>query len=139
MTARCYFPARLLLDVVGPIQHVYTPANQRFPGMDYERRQNIRFPLAAPAEIIDVRTNSHLSGRAVDLSFAGCRLNVPGLFAAGTEIRVHIVHGEQMFTALGVVIHGQPSNGMGIRFTEIAPDQRERLEQWITAVARKQP
>lgn len=113
------------------MQQVYTPANQRSPVMEYERRQSTRFPLAAAAEIIDVRTNSHLNALTLDLSVVSCHVDVPSFFPVGTQVRVHIVHNEQMFTAFEAVAHGHPRTGMGIRFTEIAPDQREILEKWI--------
>jgi PilZ domain len=74
----------------------------------------------------------------LDLSVVGCHVNAPTLFAAGTEVRVQIVHSGQMFTAFGVVIHGQPSSGMGIRFTEVALDQREILEKWFAAAMQRQ-
>ncbi len=82
--------------------------------MEYEGRRSPRYPLIAPAEVIEVHTATHLSARTSDVSLVGCHVNAPNSFLGGTEVRLHVVYNDRMFTALGIVIHGQPNTGMGI-------------------------
>lgn len=51
---------------------------------------------------------------------------------AGTEIRITISHGSDMFTALGNVIFVSANMGMGVAFTTIDSVQLKVLNKWLS-------
>ena len=99
--------------------------------MAHERRRAPRCPLIASAEVIELQTNTHLRARISDLSLVGCYLDMTNILPVGTEVRLNIAHRDANFTALGVVTHGQPNMGMGVRFTDVLLDQHYILDKWL--------
>jgi PilZ domain len=120
----------------GSGQQIYTLANEMSPMMTQERRRAPRYALIASAQLIEPQTNTLLRARTSDLSLVGCYLDMKTSLPVGTEVRLHVVHDEVTFTALGVVAHGQPNMGMGIRFTDVPLEQHEILEKWLAALVR---
>lgn len=78
--------------------------------------------------------SSRISARTGDLSLHGCYVDTMNPFPAGSNVRVMITHTEEKFTAIGKVAHSKPNVGMGISFTEIAPEQRTILMKWLSGV-----
>jgi len=71
-----------------------------------------RFPFIAEAQVIEILSDARLKAQTSDLSSARCFLDMLNPWPAGTEIRITISHGSDMFTALGKVIFVSPNMGM---------------------------
>lgn len=85
-------------------------------------------------ELLEPKLSTRISARTGDLSLHGCYVDTKNPFACGADVRVTITHKEEKFTALGLVAHSKPNAGMGVSFTEIAPEQRTLLVKWLSKV-----
>jgi PilZ domain len=97
-----------------------------------DRRRAPRFPFIAEAQVIEILSDTRLKAQTSDLSSGGCFLDMLNPSPAGTEIRITISHGGEMFTALGKVIFVSPNMGMGVAFTTIDHAQLEVLNKWLS-------
>ena len=94
-----------------------------------ERRSEVRYPFIATAEVIELRSQTRVTGRCSDLSEGGCYTLAP--FAADSAVRITIQHDSREFQANAVVAYAHPSMGMGIKFTEMKNEFRNLLRYWI--------
>lgn len=102
--------------------------------MGLEHRREPRHPFFASVELLEDKLATRISARTGDLSLHGCYVDTKNPFASGASVRVTITHGEEKFTVRGTVVHSKPNTGMGISFTEIAPEQRTLLVKWLSKV-----
>lgn len=98
-----------------------------------ERRKERRVALRLPAEI-----SAH-KGRITDLSLGGCGFYVDegGALEIGDAVVAHIAPtGEEPFDVPAKIV-GQDEEGMVycVAFTEVAPDNFERLQELIVRQA----
>lgn len=96
-----------------------------------ERRGAVRVPLTLAAELIELEAGSRIVGRLADSSNTGCYVDSLNCFPAETLLRILLFKGKEIFEGDGRVVYARPGLGMGIIFTEIPPDQRERLNAWM--------
>ena len=104
-----------------------------------ERRAQVRFPLAAAAEVFDLRSQTRINGRCSDLSSGGCYVDTLSPLAVGSIVNVRIVRGASEFEAAAVVTYAHVSMGMGLAFTEIRREQQSVLRAWIADLSGQQP
>ncbi|MGB8475331.1 MAG: PilZ domain-containing protein [Candidatus Acidiferrum sp.] len=104
--------------------------------MSTERRRTPRFQFIADAELIEIRSGSKSHVKTGDLSAGGCFLDTLNPLPEATEIQVTIIHGHQRFIAVGRVVFAFPRLGVGVVFTQVAPDQRITLEGWLADLER---
>jgi hypothetical protein len=57
----------------------------------------------------------------------------------GTRIRLRVVRNKIILEALATVIYSEPRLGMGVSFTQLSPDQKSILENWLADVACPSP
>ncbi|MBV8515160.1 MAG: PilZ domain-containing protein [Acidobacteria bacterium] len=103
----------------------------RPPGGGKERRAEPRFPVAAMAEATDIKSHTRISGRISDIGPGGCYFEVMSPFAIGAELRVRITRNQQTLTASAKVLYSTGGMGMGLLFTQVEPEQRHVLHQWV--------
>jgi hypothetical protein len=104
-----------------------------------ERRTQVRFPLAASAQVTDLRSQTRLNGRCSDLSSGGCYVDTLSPLTVGTLVSVHIAHDSREFEAAAVVTYAHVSMGMGLAFTEIKRESQEVLRSWIAKLSGQHP
>ncbi len=104
--------------------------------MDMERRQKSRVPFAQRVEYYC--WNEQKTGRAVELSADGLFLHTDDLLPEGSmmTLRLRLPGAARAFTVLGrvarVVLGGLTrSPGMGIRFLDIRPGDRDRIAEYV--------
>jgi hypothetical protein len=102
--------------------------------MDIEHRREPRHPFFASVELLDSKMDTRIAARTGDLSLHGCYVDTMNPFPADANVRITITHMEEKFTAIGKVAHSKPNVGMGISFTEIAPQDRTTLVRWLSGV-----
>src|SRR5258706_6610584 len=96
-----------------------------------ERRLAVRYPFTATAEIMDLRSNTRVTGRSSDLGLGGCYIDILSPFTVGSLVRVRLEREKKVFEAMATVGYAQQSFGMGLAFTEIKPEHKIVLQSWI--------
>ena len=104
-----------------------------------ERRKQVRFPVTAAAEVIDLRSQTRVNGRCSDLGSGGCYVDTLSPFTAGTAVRVRIVRDSREFEAAAVVTYAHVSMGMGLAFTQVKREHQDVLRSWIADLSGEPP
>jgi PilZ domain len=103
----------------------------RAQGGGKERRAEPRYPVAAMAEATEVKSNTRVTGRISDIGIGGCYFEVMSPFAMGAELYVRITRNDKSLTANAKVLYSTGGMGMGLIFTNVAPEQRQVLQGWV--------
>jgi PilZ domain-containing protein len=99
-----------------------------------KRRSVRRCPLVASAEVTELRSGARLSARTSELSLGGCYVDALNPFPEGTLVGLRILRDQGVFETKAKVIYCDPRFGMGLAFTEMTPDQRSLLEDWLAEI-----
>lgn len=97
----------------------------------HERRVATRYNFGAIAEVIDLDERDALVSLTRDLSLSGCFVQTSTPYPEGTPVRVRIFHSGTEFVAIGNVTGNVTATGMGIVFTQVQPNDRAILEEWL--------
>ncbi len=106
-------------------------AKSRVMGVPKERRQDQRYSVAATADATELKSQTKVSGRISDIGPGGCYFEAMSPFGAGADLRVRITRSNVTFTAKAKVLYSTGGMGMGLLFSDMEPDQREVLSQWL--------
>lgn len=96
-----------------------------------DRRTHPRYEFAAAAEVAAAESGARIETRVRDLSQQGCYVDTSHALPLGTVTEVRITKGAQLFEAQGRVVYSRASQGMGLVFTAMKPEQRGILETWL--------
>ena len=96
-----------------------------------------RCPFVASAEVTDANSDTRLSARISELAVGGCYVDALNPFPEGTAVTIRILRDQGAFVTKGKVVYCHPACGMGLSFTEIEPDQRSILEEWLAEAVRE--
>jgi hypothetical protein len=99
-----------------------------------KRRSVRRCPLVASAEVTDLHSGARLSARTSELGLGGCYVDALNPLPEGTLVSLRITRDQGLFETKAKVVYCDPIFGMGLAFTEMAPDQRSRLEDWLAEI-----
>jgi len=105
------------------------------PPGEVERRKSKRFPITAGAEIVDLRTQARVSGRAADLGLGGCYIDALSPLPVGSTVRITLERNQKKFEAGAIVTYSLLSMGMGLSFTEIKTADESLLQAWISELS----
>jgi hypothetical protein len=95
-------------------------------------RRSIRYSLGAAAEVKNLGSRNEQVLFTRDLSTGGCFLKTRAPLPEGTQIRLRITHRGEEVTAIGRVTENVSTEGMGVEFVEVEPNDRSTLEKWLT-------
>jgi PilZ domain-containing protein len=87
-----------------------------------ERRTFPRYALSAEAEVIEAQSRTRMNARVGDLSRMGCYAEMMSPFRLGSTLKMRITR-TKPFLAQGRIAYSSGGMGMGVRFTELAPEQ----------------
>jgi hypothetical protein len=93
-----------------------------------------RCTFVASVEVTDVQSGARLSARTSELAMGGCYVDALNPFPAGTLISVRILRDQGSFETKGKVAYSDQKFGMGVAFSETAPDQKAILEGWLAEI-----
>jgi hypothetical protein len=99
-----------------------------------ERRKNPRYRCQLSTEI-HIQNGPSFWGNLADLSLGGCYVEMPLPIETGKKLKMALWLGEDRIWAQGEVAHRTPGFGVGVRFTEVAEADRERLRVYLDALA----
>jgi hypothetical protein len=97
-------------------------------------RSALRCSLVASAEVTDLKSKTRLSARISELAIGGCYVDALNPFPEGTIAKIKITRNRGVFETNAKVVYSQQDAGIGLVFTEIAPEQRSILEDWLAEV-----
>lgn len=99
-----------------------------------QRRSVRRCPLVASAEVTELSSGTVLSGRSSEIGLGGCYVDSLNPFPEGTHVALKISRDQGVFETRAKVAYCDARFGMGLAFTDMAPDQRSLLEAWLTDI-----
>lgn len=100
-----------------------------------ERRKAQRYSFTAAVEAIEPKTGTRIAGRTSDLGQGGCYVDTISPFPVGTSVKLRLTQGGKTFDAQAVVVYAHIGMGMGLAFTEAAPDQVRVLQRWLSELS----
>jgi len=116
-----------------PQQAVLSDPSLQVTTDQLERRRHTRFPASVSAEVIDTKSRARVTGRATDLGAGGCYMDTLNTFPGGTQVEVFLRCEGRTFHCHAIVTYtvSRGGVGMGLAFTETAPDQEASLLDWV--------
>jgi len=107
-----------------------------------DRAYRPRYPFAADAELVDLKSGTRLSGVTSDVSLDGCFVRTRELLEIGARVRLTLKHKNQNVQMLAIVRVLKPKIGMGLQALEVDSVSNETFLQWLrcsTGISRKPP
>jgi len=96
-----------------------------------ERRRSPRTPFTAGVVAVEPRSQTEIDAHTTDLSASGCYVDTMSPLPAQTEIDLRLTRNGKSFHTKARVMYCQSGVGMGLLFTEIAPQERPMIERWF--------
>jgi hypothetical protein len=96
-----------------------------------------RCPFVASVEVTDLNSDTRLSARISELGVGGCYVDALNPFPEGSPVIVRILRDKGAFETSAKVVYCHPAWGMGLAFTDTAPNQRLVLEEWLAEALRE--
>ena len=100
-----------------------------------EQRQFPRFTLIAAINLREPESDTKIAGRVSEISRKGCYVDVMIQLPEGTLLEIKISRDNGVFESHGKIIYVQPGMGMGVVFTDPAPEQLKVLDAWLVEIA----
>ena len=102
------------------------------PDVSVERRSAPRHAMVLAAEVIELPSGTKLNARTADISRTGCYIDTLNPIPQGSEVRLQITHGTEIFATLGRVVYVSYGLGMGIVFINPEDVQLATLDRWFS-------
>jgi len=99
--------------------------------MNRTPRQHPRFRAALPVVLKPLELEVPLRGHTSDISAGGLYVEMAFTQAIATKVDITLWVGETKILAKGIVVSNHPAFGNGIKFTEMADDDREQLKRLL--------
>jgi hypothetical protein len=96
-----------------------------------KQRSVRRCPFVASAEVTEPSSGARLSARTSELGLGGCYIETLNPFPEGTLVQLRIVRDRGAFETMAKVVYSHANFGMGLAFTDMIPNQRSLLEDWL--------
>jgi CheY-like chemotaxis protein len=96
-----------------------------------DRGYRPRYPFAADADIVDLKSGTRLSGVTSDVSLDGCFVCTRGWLEIGARVRLTLKHKNQNVLMLAIVRVLKPKIGMGLQALEVDSVSNETFLQWL--------
>ena len=77
-----------------------------------------------------------LKTRLSDLNLSGCYVDTLHPLPVGVGIRLKVVRNKIILEALATVIYSEARLGMGVSFTQLSPEQKSILENWLADIVK---
>ena len=107
--------------------------------LEKERRRQPRYNCAGVAKLWEKGNEHSTAGRINEISRGGCYVEMMSPIRTGTAIRLELSVSGRTLRLEGIVRLSQPTLGMGVEFTRVAPAEVERLCQIVAELAGEAP
>ena len=99
--------------------------------MEWIPRQHPRFKAVLPVELRPLGQPVPLRAQTEDISLGGLYVEMILTQKVSTEVEITLWIGETKIRAKGVVVSIHPAFGNGIKFTEIADQDKNGLQRYL--------
>jgi hypothetical protein len=112
------------------------------PGFDgsvrdaHDRRTSPRVKCANSVEVYPAGETAPIRTKTADLSLGGCFLEMPNPLPKGTQVRIALWIKESKIWANGEVVTSTPGFGIGVKFSQIAEQDKNQLKQFVGSMIR---
>jgi hypothetical protein len=97
-----------------------------------DRRDSQRFALTLVAIVTETATANVLNARSSDVSRSGCYIDTLQPLATGTNVKILLRSGDEIFEAPARVVYMCPGLGMGVNWGLSLPDNTQAiLDRWL--------
>jgi c-di-GMP-binding flagellar brake protein YcgR len=97
-----------------------------------EHRRHARTKVTVTAELQPERASVPLRVKTADLSISGLYVEMMFTLEVGTKLKIVLWINDVKVSTGGVVVTRDIQVGNGIEFTDMAPEDRERLKHFLT-------
>ena len=102
-----------------------------------DRRDSPRFALTLVAIVTELATSNVLNARSSDVSRSGCYVDTLQPLPTGTQVKIVLRSGDEIFEAPGRVVYMCPGLGMGVNWGLSLPDKTLAiLDRWLAKAAK---
>jgi PilZ domain-containing protein len=106
---------------------------------EQERRRHPRYNCAGIAKLWENGSEHSIAGRVNEISRGGCYVEIMSPMRTGTAMRLELSVSGRTIHLEGIVRTSQPTCGMGVEFTRMAPADAERLCHVVSELAGEAP
>jgi c-di-GMP-binding flagellar brake protein YcgR len=99
--------------------------------MEWTPRRYPRFKATLPVELRALDQPVPLRAQTEDISLGGLYVEMILTQKVSTELKITLWIGETKIQAKGVVVSNHPAFGNGIKFTELAEEDKEGLKRFL--------
>jgi DNA-binding response OmpR family regulator len=105
--------------------------------MKRERRRNTRIPIEIPVQLSFAGGAGDVKAKTSDLGEGGIAVQVSQRLENGAVMNVHFIlpDGEYRIEARAEIAWLNAGRSAGLRFTEIGPQARDKIKQWLESQA----
>ena len=101
-------------------------------GKQRERRAHLRHKIAAHVELTE-ESGAKSKGHLANLGEEGAYIKTETTFPVGTNLKVLINKGSEIFRAQTRVVYCLTGKGMGLLFTSVGAEDTDMLQAWLGA------
>jgi PilZ domain-containing protein len=101
-----------------------------------ERRKTPRLKSASSAEVYPAGAASPIRTRTSDLSIGGCFLEMSTPIPKNALLRIALWVKDTKVWANAEVITSTPGFGIGVKFTQMTPEDRRQLDEYLESLVR---
>ncbi len=106
---------------------------------EVERRRQPRYNCAGSAKLWEKGSEHSVTGRVNEISRGGCYVEMMSPMRTGTAIRLELSVSGRTLHLEGIVRTSQPTFGMGVEFTRMAPAEADKLCHIVSELAGEAP
>jgi hypothetical protein len=100
------------------------------------RRESPRYALTLVAEVIESASSAVLHARSSDVSRSGCYIDTLNPLAPGTQVKIQLRSGDEVFKTPARVVYLCPGLGMGVHWGTTPPEKELAiLHRWLQEAA----
>jgi PilZ domain len=102
-----------------------------------DRRDSPRYALTLVAEVTEPLNVTVLNARSSDVSRSGCYIDTLNPMPPGTEVKIQLRSGDDVFDTQARVVYVCPGLGMGVHWGK-GPQEKQFaiLDRWLQKAAR---
>jgi hypothetical protein len=102
-----------------------------------DRRDSPRYALTLVAVVTETATSNVMNARSSDVSRSGCYVDTLQPLPNGTQVKILLRSGDEIFEAPGRVVYMCPGLGMGVNWGLSLPDKTLAiLDRWLAKAAK---
>jgi hypothetical protein len=102
-----------------------------------DRRETPRYALTLVAEVSELLSSVVLNARSSDVSRGGCYIDTLNPLPTGTQVKIELRNGKDIFQTQARVVYTCPGLGMGVHWGANPPDaQFAILDRWLKSAVR---